>query len=156
MHSSGNLHQSKDVCTMWTDVSSCGQMRRRICYIRTCDVDDARQIFFFQGLLKSLHIYLQLHSAIKSSLSEVFFCLQYFFFKKTNGSYQSSVFQKSVSRFRQRLWRYIGTGSIKGVVSAVRVYNIAAVVYVDPSTCRDLGELAFCVSYRCLDAVHEG
>lgn len=156
MHSSGNLHQSKDVCTMWTDVSSCGQMRRRIAYIRTCDVDDARQFFFFPGLAQVLaHISAAAQRNKIFPFRGIFLSAIYIFFK-TNGSYQSSVFQKSVSRFRQRLWRYIGTGSIKGVVSAVRVYNIAAVVYVDPSTCRDLGELAFCVSYRCLDAVHEG
>lgn len=158
MHSSGNLHHSKDVSTMWTDVSSRGQMRRRIGYIRTCDVDDARHIFFFffqsiaQVLAHTHFAHRLLHSVIKSSLSEVFFLSTvsefFFFFFLIQWILSVICFPKSVSRFRQRLWRYIGTRSIKGVVSAV--------VYVDPSTCRDLEELAFCVSYRCLDAVHEG
>lgn len=38
MHSSGNLHHSKDVSTMWTDASNYGQIRRKIRLRRMCDV----------------------------------------------------------------------------------------------------------------------
>ena len=36
MHSSGNLHHSKDVSTMWTDANKYDHMR----FMRMCDVDD--------------------------------------------------------------------------------------------------------------------
>lgn len=36
------------------------------------------------------------------------------------------------------------------------VYNNVAMVYVDPSAWKNVEELAFCLSYHCLDTVYEG